>query len=56
MTAWIRAGLTMAESFPGFLGGGWVRPRDGSGEWHTHRRFADQDALEAWSASAERAW
>ena len=27
MTAWIRAGLSMAEGFPGFLGGGWVRPR-----------------------------
>ncbi len=27
MTAWIRAGRTRDESFPGFLGGGWVRPR-----------------------------
>ena len=25
MAAWVRAGLSMAESFPGFLGGGWVR-------------------------------
>ncbi len=56
MTAWIRAGLTMAESFPGFLGGGWVRPRDGSDEWHMLCRFADHDALGAWEASAERAW
>ncbi|MGY1652520.1 antibiotic biosynthesis monooxygenase [Geodermatophilus sp. SYSU D01119] len=56
MTAWIRAGLTMAESFPGFLGAGWVRPRGGSDEWHMLCRFTDQRALEAWEASAERAW
>ena len=56
MTAWIRAGMTMAESFPGFLGAGWVRPRDGSDEWHMLCRFADQPALEAWEASPERAW
>ncbi len=56
MTAWIRAGLAMAESFPGFLGAGWVRPRDGSDEWHMLCRFADQRALEAWEVSPERAW
>ncbi|MGY1702357.1 antibiotic biosynthesis monooxygenase [Geodermatophilus sp. SYSU D00766] len=56
MTAWIRAGLTMAESFPGFLGGGWVRPRNGSDEWHMLCRFTHHEALEAWEASAERAW
>ncbi|WP_208976611.1 antibiotic biosynthesis monooxygenase [Geodermatophilus obscurus] len=56
MTAWIRAGLTMAESFPGFLGAGWVRPRDGSDEWHMLCRFADPSALGVWEASPERAW
>jgi hypothetical protein len=56
MTAWIRAGLTMAESFPGFLGAGWVRPRDGSDEWHMLCRFTDQSALGTWEASPERAW
>ena len=56
MTAWIRAGMTMAESFPGFLGAGWVRPRGGSDEWHMLCRFADQRALDGWEASAERAW
>ncbi|NEK85796.1 antibiotic biosynthesis monooxygenase [Blastococcus saxobsidens] len=56
MTAWIRAGLSMAESFPGFLGGGWVRSRRDADEWHMLARFADQPTLAAWEASAERQW
>ena len=56
MTAWIRAGLSMAEGFPGFLGGGWVRPRGESDEWHMLCRFADQRALAAWDSSPERQW
>jgi len=56
MTAWIRAGLSMAEGFPGFLGGGWVRPRDGADEWHMLCRFADQRSLAAWDSSPERQW
>jgi hypothetical protein len=56
MTAWIRAGLSMAESFPGFLGGGWVRPRGDADEWHMLCRFADQRSLAAWDSSAERQW
>lgn len=56
MTAWIRAGLTMAEGFPGFLGGGWVRPRRGSDEWHMLCRFATARALGDWEASSERRW
>ena len=56
MTAWMRAGLSMAEGFPGFLGGGWVRPRGGSDEWHMLARFADQGSRWAhgtprWSGS-----
>lgn len=35
----------MAEGSPGFLGGGWVRPRRGSVEWHMLCRFTDDDAL-----------
>jgi uncharacterized protein len=46
----------MAEGFPGFLGGGWVRPRGGSDEWHMLARFADQGALAAWDSSVERQW
>lgn len=56
MTAWIRAGLTMAEGFPGFLGGGWVRPRRGSDEWHMLCRFETADSLAGWESSAERRW
>jgi uncharacterized protein len=56
MTAWIQAGLTMAEDFPGFLGGGWVRPRHGADEWHMLCRFSSPSMLAAWEASAERRW
>ena len=56
MTAWIRAGLTLAEGFPGFLGGGWVRPRHGADEWHMLCRFDSPTTLAAWEASAERTW
>jgi antibiotic biosynthesis monooxygenase (ABM) superfamily enzyme len=56
MTAWIRAGLTMAEGFPGFLGGGWVRPRHGADEWHMLCRFSSPATLAAWEASSERRW
>ncbi|MCZ2816270.1 antibiotic biosynthesis monooxygenase [Modestobacter sp. VKM Ac-2984] len=56
MTAWIRAGLTMAEAFPGFLGGGWVRPRHGAEEWHMLCRFDSPATLTAWEASPERRW
>ncbi|MCZ2860960.1 antibiotic biosynthesis monooxygenase [Blastococcus sp. VKM Ac-2987] len=56
MTAWIRAGLSMAESFPGFLGAGWVRSRRDADEWHMLARFADQPTLAAWEASPERQW
>jgi antibiotic biosynthesis monooxygenase (ABM) superfamily enzyme len=56
MTAWIRSGLTMAEGFPGFLGGGWVRPRHGADEWHMLCRFSSPATLAAWEASSERRW
>ena len=56
MTAWIRAGLTLAEGFPGFLGGGWVRPRHGADEWHMLCRFDSSATLAAWEASPERQW
>jgi antibiotic biosynthesis monooxygenase (ABM) superfamily enzyme len=56
MTAWVRAGLSMAESFPGFLGGGWVRPRGDADEWHMLCRFADSRSLAAWDSSSERQW
>lgn len=56
MIAWMRAGTTLAEHFPGFLGAGWVRPAPGSPEWHMLYRFVDGHALRAWEESAQRRW
>ena len=56
MRAWVQAGTSMAEKFPGFLGSGWVRPGEDSAEWHMLYRFADVESLAVWEASAERAW
>lgn len=56
MIAWVRAGSSLAERNPGFLGAGWVRPGSDSDEWHMLYRFADHASLEAWESSSERAW
>ncbi|MFC5677216.1 antibiotic biosynthesis monooxygenase [Aeromicrobium endophyticum] len=56
MLAWLRAGTELAERFAGFLGSGWVRPTQGSSDWHMLYRFASPDALEAWELSAQRRW
>ncbi len=56
MVAWMRAGSSLAERFPGFLGTGWVRPGVGSDEWHMLYRFDGQASLAAWEASDQRAW
>ncbi|MEV6595533.1 antibiotic biosynthesis monooxygenase [Actinoplanes sp. NPDC051346] len=56
MLAWVRAGVTLAEHFPGFLGVGWVRPVLGSTDWHMLYRFADAEALHAWEESPQRRW
>ncbi|BAL91984.1 hypothetical protein AMIS_67640 [Actinoplanes missouriensis 431] len=56
MAAWVRAGASLAETFPGFLGTGWVRPEVGSSEWHMLYRFADAEALHDWEESAQRRW
>lgn len=56
MEAWVRAGATLAEDFPGFLGTGWVRPGVGSTEWHMLYRFADAEALRRWEESPQRQW
>ena len=56
MVAWVRAGSSLAERFPGFLGTGWVRPAPDSEEWHMLYRFADHAALDAWESSPQRAW
>jgi antibiotic biosynthesis monooxygenase (ABM) superfamily enzyme len=56
MFAWVNAGTTLAEDFPGFLGTGWVRPDPASDEWHMLYRFADADALRNWEESPQRQW
>ena len=56
MAAWVRAGASLAEDFPGFLGTGWVRPGVGSSEWHMLYRFADAESLHNWEESAQRRW
>ncbi len=56
MEAWVRAGATLAEDVPGFLGTGWVRPGVGSTEWHMLYRFADAESLRRWEESPQRQW
>lgn len=56
MLAWIGAGTTLVEHFPGFLGAGWVRPGPESEEWHVLYRFDSLQNLELWEASEQRAW
>ncbi|GAB3061545.1 antibiotic biosynthesis monooxygenase [Micromonospora schwarzwaldensis] len=56
MVAWMRAGTALAESFPGFLGAGFVRSAPNSAEWHVMYRFADADTLRGWEDSPQRHW
>ncbi|MFJ8580651.1 antibiotic biosynthesis monooxygenase [Micromonospora sp. NPDC093277] len=56
MVAWMRAGTALAESFPGFLGAGFVRSAPGSPEWHVMYRFADEETLRRWEESSQRHW
>jgi antibiotic biosynthesis monooxygenase (ABM) superfamily enzyme len=55
-TAWVQAGIQLANKHPGFLGSGWVRAGDDSWTWHMLYRFSDQASLTAWEDSAERRW
>ncbi|MEU8262082.1 antibiotic biosynthesis monooxygenase [Micromonospora sp. NPDC048999] len=56
MVAWMRAGTALAETFPGFLGAGFVRSSAGSPEWHVMYRFADDEMLRRWEESPQRRW
>jgi antibiotic biosynthesis monooxygenase (ABM) superfamily enzyme len=56
MVAWMRAGTALAETFPGFLGAGFVRSSAGSPEWHVMYRFADDETLSRWEESPQRHW
>ncbi|MFB4350652.1 antibiotic biosynthesis monooxygenase [Microbacterium sp. CR_7] len=54
-TEWVQRGVNMANTYPGFLGSGWVRAGADSHVWHMLYRFADEETLVAWEDSAERA-
>lgn len=50
----MQAGVNLANTWPGFLGSGWVRSAADSTDWHMLYRFADADTLDAWQNSPER--
>ena len=54
VTRWVQAGVNLANTWPGFLGSGWVRSAADSTDWHMLYRFADADTLDAWQNSPER--
>lgn len=56
MVCWVQAGMALAERFPGYLGGGWVRPGAASETWHMLYRFSDAESLAEWEGSHERGW
>jgi len=51
---WIHKGVGLVRTFPGFVGAGWVRAPDGSGEWQMVCGFESADALTHWESSPER--
>jgi len=52
---WVDGLLHVAETFPGFLGGGILRPPASGQDWHVVYRFTSNDALREWEASPVRA-
>lgn len=52
---WLEGILRVAASFPGFLGGGALRPGRLGDDWHIVYRFASPAQLERWESSPERA-
>ena len=55
-TAWVQAGIQLANKHQGFLGSGWIRAGDDSWTWHMLYRFTDEHTLTAWEESPERQW
>lgn len=54
---WTDAGMALARTFPGFLGGGWLRSTKHPQEYYVVYRFADDEALADWNSSPVRkAW
>ena len=54
VTSWVQAGVRLANRWDGFLGSGWIRAAEGSGDWIMLYRFADATRLEAWEGSDDR--
>ena len=54
VTHWVQDGVNLANTWPGFLGSGWVRASATSDEWHMLYRFADETTLDAWEHSEQR--
>jgi antibiotic biosynthesis monooxygenase (ABM) superfamily enzyme len=52
---WYDGVIAAAAKYPGFLGAGILRPNQVGQEWHVVYRFSDQDALDGWESSPERA-
>lgn len=55
-TAWVQTGVNLANTYPGFLGSGWVRQDPDSHVWHMLYRFESEQSLDAWEQSPEREW
>ncbi|MFT4126749.1 MAG: antibiotic biosynthesis monooxygenase [Gordonia sp. (in: high G+C Gram-positive bacteria)] len=54
---WTDAGMALVRTFPGFLGGGWLRSPKHPDEYYVVYRFADDAALAEWNESPVRkAW
>ncbi|MGB6274200.1 antibiotic biosynthesis monooxygenase [Rhodococcus sp. SBT000017] len=54
---WTDRGMDLVRTFPGFLGGGWLRSSGNSSDYHVLYRFETHDNLDGWLRSdARRAW
>ncbi|AZG48821.1 antibiotic biosynthesis monooxygenase [Gordonia insulae] len=54
---WTDAGIALARTFPGFLGGGWLRNSRIDDEYYIVYRFADEASMDDWvSSPVRKAW
>lgn len=53
-TRWVQAGVNLANTYPGFLGSGWVRDGASSTTWHMLYRFENEARLVEWEHSDDR--
>ena len=55
--AWTDAGIALARTFPGFLGGGWLRSSKVPGEYYVMYRFENHAQVDDWvSSPVRKAW